>query len=145
LAFWAAFAIAGYSGVACAGPTAPITVDRPFFRFLLPILPAAGYMTLRNTTGHPAVLTAAHSEACGNMMLHQSVSQNGQDTMVDIENVVIPAHGSFTFRPGAYHVMCTQPNMKPGQLVAVALKFEHLPPLTVEFKVYGATGSPSLK
>lgn len=102
-------------------------------------------MTLRNPTGHPAVLTAAHSEACGAMMLHESESDSGQEKMVGVKNIVIPARGSFAFRPGAYHLMCMRPNMKPGQSVAVTLEFEHLAPLTVEFKVYGATGRPRSK
>lgn len=144
-AFLIAIAIVGYSGVAWTGTTSPITVSNPWFRFLLPTLPAGGYMTLRNPSGQPAVLTAAHSDACGMMMLHKSVSQNGQAKMVGVNNIIIPAHGSFAFTPGAYHVMCMQPTMKPGQSVAVTLEFAHLAPLTVEFKVYGATGRPRSK
>lgn len=144
-AFWIAFAIVGSSGLAWTDPASPVIVADPWFRFLLPTLPAGGYMTLRNPTAEPAVLTAAHSQACGTMMLHESVGQNGQEKMVAVKNVVIPAHGSFTFRPGGYHVMCMQPTMKPGQSVAVTLEFVHLAPLTVAFKVYGATGRPVSK
>jgi len=139
-AFGTALAIIGYSSFARAGTASSIAVDNPWFRFLLPTLPAGGYMTLRNRTDHPAILTATHSEACGKMMLHASVSENGQEKMVGVRSIVIPAHGNFAFRPGLYHVMCMQPNMRPGQAVAVTLEFEHLAPLTVEFRVYGATG-----
>jgi len=145
MALGAAVVVVGFSGLTCAGTTAPITVEHPWFRFLLATLPAGGYMTLHNPTGQSAVLTAAQSEACGSMMLHKTVSENGQEKMVGVKSIVVPAHGSFTFRPSAYHVMCMRPSMKPGQSVTVTLEFEHLAPLTVEFKVYGATGRPHAK
>jgi copper(I)-binding protein len=144
-AFCTALAIVEYSGFARAGTASSIAVDNAWFRFLLPTLPAGGYMTVRNPTDHSAVLTGVRSEACGATMLHKSESESGQESMVGVKNIVIPAHGSFAFRPGAYHLMCMQPNMKPGQSVAVTLAFEHLAPLTVEYKVYGATGRPRSK
>jgi periplasmic copper chaperone A len=144
-ALWIALAIVGYAALAYAGVTSPITVDHPWFRFLLPTLPAGAYMTLHNSTSHTAVLTAARSDACGSMMLHKTVNQNGQAKMIGVKSIVIPAHGSFAFRPGAYRVMCMQPRMKPGQTVPVTLEFDNLAPLTVQFKVYGATGRPGSK
>jgi len=144
-AFCATLTIAGYSPLACAGAASPITVSHPWFRFLLATIPAGGYMTLHNATGQPVELTAAHSQACSMMMLHKTVSENGQEKMVGVKDVVIPAHGSFAFRPGAYHVMCMRPTMKPGESVPVTLAFQHLAPLTVEFRVYGATGRPGSK
>lgn len=131
-----------------AGPVwaaAPVGVSHPWFRFLLPTLPAGGYMTLTNATGRPVRLIGAKSPACGMAMLHRTVDVKGMEKMVPVKSITIPAHGKFSFSPGYYHVMCMQPKMKPGATVPVTLKFRHLPPLTVRFAVYGARGRPAGK
>lgn len=130
-------------GLATARAAPTMQVEHPWFRFLLPSIPAGGYMTLHNPTAHRVVLTGARSAACGKTMLHKTVHSGNQEKMVRVKNVVIPAHGSFAFRPGFYHVMCMQPNMKPGETVPVTLEFHGAAPLTVPFHVYGAKGRPA--
>lgn len=139
----AALALTAWSGPVAAHAASTINVEHGWFRFLLPSIPAGGYMTLHNPTSHPVTLTAAHSPACGMTMLHKTVQSNGQDKMVMVMNVMIPAHGSFSFHPGAYHVMCMQPKMKPGETVPVTLEFDHAAPVTAQFRVYGAKGRPA--
>ncbi|MGH7159868.1 MAG: copper chaperone PCu(A)C [Acetobacteraceae bacterium] len=120
-----------------------VTVSGPWFRFLLPGIPAGGYMRLQNPTGHPVLLTGASSPACGMMALHKTVTMNGIDKMAPVPSITIPTHGAFTFRPGDYHIMCMQPRMKPGETVPVTLEFSHAPSVTVRFMVYGANGKPA--
>jgi copper(I)-binding protein len=62
--------------------------------------------------------------------------------MVMVKKVSVPAHGTLTFAPGGYHLMCMKPSadMKPGQDVPVTLRFEDGATLTGQFKVYGARG-----
>ena len=57
-------------------------------------------MVLRNEGDQPALLTAAASRACGMLMLHESQDDSGMSTMMDVQSVTIPAHGSVTFSPG---------------------------------------------
>ena len=130
-------------GVASASPA--VTVKTPWFRYLLPTIPAGGYMTLANGTDKPIELTGARSSACGMMMLHKSVTRNGMDEMLPVKRITIPAHGSFAFSPGHYHVMCMQPHMKPGESVPVELEFAGLPSVTTHFTVFGAAGKPGSK
>lgn len=138
-----ALALAAWTNPAAAQTGSKISVAHAWFRFLLPSLPAGGYMTLHNPTGQPVALTAVHTAACGMTMLHKTVHANGQDMMVQVKRIVIPAHGSFSFHPGAYHVMCMHPKMKPEETVPVTLEFDRAAPLTVPFHVYGATGRPA--
>lgn len=128
--------------VATAAAATPVTVTAPWFRYLLPTIPAGGYMTLSNRTDTPIVLTGAHSSACRTTMLHKSLHKNGVDEMLPVKSVTVPAHGSFSFSPGHYHVMCMHPHMKPGESVPVVLEFAGQPSLTVNFTVYGAAGQP---
>jgi copper(I)-binding protein len=111
-------------------------------RYLLPNIPAGGYLVLTNTGDTPAVLTGAASPACGMLMLHKSQDSSGMAMMMDVPNVAVPPHGSVTFAPGGYHLMCMQPSMKVGGKVAVTLNFQDGSTLAVTMPVYGASGQP---
>lgn len=129
-------------GLAFASPSHSVTAKGGWFRYLLPQIPAGGFVTLTNSGDVDAVLTGASSPACGTAMLHESMNRSGMDMMIHVKSVTIPAHGTFHFQPGAYHIMCMKPKMKTGDTVDVTLTFAHAPPLTIPFKVYGADGRP---
>lgn len=111
-----------------------------WFRYLLPQVPAGGFVSLTNTGNSAAKLLGVKSPACGMAMLHRSETRSGSDIMVPVHSVTIPAHGGFRFSPGAYHIMCMQPKMRTGTTVPVTLLFKSAPPLKVTFKVLGADG-----
>jgi copper(I)-binding protein len=119
-----------------------VTVRQPWMRYLLPSLPAAGYMVLQNAGDSAAVLTGAASPACGMLMLHQSQDDSGMAMMMDVQTVPIPAHGSVSFAPGGYHLMCMQPRMKIGDKVPVTLRFQDGSSLATVMPVYGAQTAP---
>jgi copper(I)-binding protein len=75
-------------------------------------------------------------------MLHQSVEKGGQDQMMMVAQVTVPAHGSVSFAPAGYHLMCMQPSpsMKVGGSVPVTLHFADAGTLTASFPVKGARG-----
>ena len=102
-------------------------------------------MTLRNSSANPAVLTGASSPACGMLMLHRSESNGGTDRMVHVGSVAVPPHGSVSFTPGGYHLMCMQPRMKPGQSVSVTLTFQDGQTMESTFPVFSANGRPAAK
>jgi copper(I)-binding protein len=138
----------GLAAALCAPPTlawadAPsVTAQKPWMRYLLPSIPAAGYMVLQNNGAADAVLTAASSPSCGMLMLHQSQDESGMAMMMDVGTITIPAHGSISFAPGGYHLMCMAPNMKPGGTVTMVLTFQGGAKLDVSAPVYGAQGAP---
>lgn len=119
-----------------------ISVEAPWMRYLLPSLPASGYLTLNNAGDTPAVLTGAASPACYMLMLHKSEETSGTSMMVAVPSITIPAHGSISLAPGGYHLMCMQPRMKAGGSVHVTLSFEDGLSLAVTVPVYGAGGPP---
>jgi copper(I)-binding protein len=119
-----------------------VSVQKPWVRYLLPSVPAAGYMVLQNNGDADLVLTGAASPACGMLMLHKSQDSSGMAMMMDVPNVTIPAHGSVTLAPGGYHLMCMQPNMKLGDTVTMTLSFKDGANIAVAAPVYGAQGAP---
>jgi len=136
----AAFALLLAAPALAASPA--LTVSHPWIRFLTPQIPAAGYFTLHNNGAHAAVLTGASSQDCGQLMLHKSMEKNGMAEMKMVSAITVPAHGSVTFHPGGYHLMCMSPSaaIAPGQHVPVSLQFKDGASLPVDFPVYGAKG-----
>lgn len=105
-------------------------------------LPAGGYFTLHNDGAKPMTLTGAQSKACGMLMLHKSDSMGGMMHMEDVAKVDVPAHGTLTFAPGGYHLMCMDPSadIKPGKTVSVTLTFSDGSSATSPFAVRTASG-----
>lgn len=114
-----------------------------WMRVIVPSRPAAGYFKLMNNGDKTIDLTAAASPDCGKLMLHKSVHENGVEKMMMVKSVPVPAHGSISFEPGGYHLMCMSPsaNLKPGASTKVTLSFSDGGGLTADFPVKNATGN----
>jgi periplasmic copper chaperone A len=117
-----------------------LLIGDPWMRFIMPSRPAAGYFTLSNATSEPRTLVGAASPACGALMLHRTVDEGGVDRMAMVKDVGVPAHGSVSFAPGGYHLMCMSPSpqMIPGRSVAVTLRFADGAEISASFPVRGA-------
>jgi copper(I)-binding protein len=121
---------------------APVDITDPWFRALPGKLPAGGYFTAQNNTRHDVAITAASSDACGMLMIHQSSNKGGMSSMDMMTRVTVPANGQIRFAPGGYHLMCTNPTpkMKIGARVPVLLSLSDGTAVAVAFTVKGATG-----
>jgi periplasmic copper chaperone A len=130
-------------GALAAGIAEPseqgFVVRDPWMRFVMPSRPAAGYFTLSNATSAPLTLVGATSPACGALMLHRTVHEGNVDTMAMVKDVTVPAHGTVSFAPGGYHLMCMSPSpqMISGHSVAVTLRFANGGEITASFPVRG--------
>lgn len=135
----AAFAIAALLLAAAPAVAAEpgVTVGDAWLRFVIASRPAAGYFTLTNDGDRAVSLVRVSSPGCGAAMLHRSVRENGQDRMVPVDRVEVPAHGSIGFAPGGYHVMCMMPTgaVRPGASVPVTLGFADGGEITADFVV----------
>ena len=121
---------------------ANITIEHPWMRLIIKSRPAAGYFTLHNDADLPVELTGASSSGCGSVMLHQSKEVNRVENMLPVEEVTVPAHGTVSFTPGGYHLMCMQPqnSMVVGQQVPLTVKFADGKTVTADFSVKGPGG-----
>ena len=137
--------------VAIATTTAPVSANDAglvlsdaYLRTIIPSRPAAGYFTLANNGSVDQTLVAASSPACGSVMLHKSVSENGVEKMLPVKSIAVPAHNSITFAPGGFHLMCMQPkaSVKPGGSVSMALKFKDGGIVAGTFPVRGVGANP---
>ena len=121
---------------------AGLRIEKPWMRLIIKARPAAGYFTLHNDNDAPVQLTGASSTGCGMLMLHRTKEEGGVEKMLPVQSLAVPAHGSVSFAPGGYHLMCMQPaaSMAVGGNVPVTLKFADGQTLTAEFPVKGAGG-----
>lgn len=120
-----------------------LVVSKAWIRFIMAARPAAGYFTLSNETDRPRKLTGASSPACGDIMLHRSLRENGVEKMDMVDSVVAPAHGVISFSPGSYHLMCMSPSatMKAGAHAQVTLDFADGAHVQADFVVKGASAT----
>jgi copper(I)-binding protein len=148
------------SATAAAQDMQGVAVSGQWVRALSAGLPAAGYFTLSNGSARPVRLVSASSPACGNLTLHQTVRQHtmsamsardpqnpmagmpGMSSMQPVAGVMVAAHGTVSFTPGGYHLMCEQPGagVQPGQSIAVTLRFAGGGEIASLFPVRGARG-----
>ncbi|HUA25619.1 MAG TPA: copper chaperone PCu(A)C [Steroidobacteraceae bacterium] len=135
--------IAAFVSRPALGGEQELTVSGAWMRFIMPSVPAAAYFRLSNKSGKPRVLIGGDSPACGMIMLHESVVQNGMDRMVMLKSIHVPAHGHVDFAPGHYHLMCTAPSkeVSPGHRVTISLRFADGERISARFTVRDATGT----
>lgn len=117
-----------------------LSVSDAWMRVVLSSRPAAGYFILSNTSARDRTLVGAETPACGQLMLHRSVHQGGQDRMEMLRSVAVPAHGTVKFAPGGNHLMCLTPttDVAPGHALTVTLRFADGGTLAAIFAVRGA-------
>jgi copper(I)-binding protein len=125
-----------------AAYAAALHVEGAWMRMLLPSRPAAGYFVLHDDSDTAATLVSADSTACGELMLHRSTHEGGQERMEMVQSVPVPAHGKVSFAPGGYHLMCMMPGeaVRRGNHVPVTFHFADGAVLEVMFAVKGPNG-----
>ena len=126
-----------------------VEIERPWIRATAPgAKVAAGYMTLRNTSGQPDRLVGGATPIAGKLETHVHIKDGDILRMREVKGYDIPAKGSFELKPGGAHLMLVnlkQP-LKEGDKVPVTLRFERAGELKVDFHVEGLAGpSPAHK
>ena len=136
------FAAAMHAASAAHAAPSAVTISDAWIRALPGSTPSGGYFTLKNAGDTAVSLTGATSPACGMLMLHKSDMMGGMAHMDMVDSVDVPAHGSLSFTPGGYHLMCMDPPapLKPGTSVPVTLQFKGGASLTAPFAVRNAAG-----
>ncbi|AOJ29221.1 MULTISPECIES: copper chaperone PCu(A)C [Burkholderia] len=102
-----------------------VQADACWIRAMPATVPSSGYLTLKNDGDTPATLTGIDSPAYGMAMVHETQTNGSTAKMVHVDSVVVPAHGSLTFKPKSYHVMLEEPRkaVAPGSKVPFRLHF----------------------
>ena len=105
-----------------------------------------GYFTIKNDGAEPDRLVAATAEIAGRAELHEMAVVDGVMKMRPLDKgVEIPAGGSVTFNPSAYHVMFMdlKKPLKKGETFKGTLTFENAGTVDVTY-VIGSIGDTSM-
>jgi copper(I)-binding protein len=97
----------------------------------------AVYVTLTNSAAQADALVSASSDAAQAAELHEVKHDGGVMKMRPVTAIPVPAHGKTELKPGGYHIMLVglKHDLKPGDKVAVTLKFERGGEVRVEAPV----------
>lgn len=103
--------------------TTGVTVTHAWIRWLPAGLPSAGYAVITNHDAVPINLSGASSKAYRSVSLMRSRLAEDDSSMVSVEHISVPAHGSVALAPGGYHLMLSGPThpLKPGDTVPMTL------------------------
>ncbi|MCG1055161.1 copper chaperone PCu(A)C [Mycetohabitans sp. B5] len=85
-------------------------------RWLPNALPAAGYITLKNSSDQPLDVTKIISPDYQKITIYQTVFDSESSKMVKLDKFTVPAKGEFALVPGKYHLMFEKPThlITPG-------------------------------
>jgi copper(I)-binding protein len=85
------------------------------------------YVTLSNSGSQPDALVSASTDVAQKTELHETTRDGGVMKMRPVKEIPVPAGGKTELKPGGYHIMLMglKHDLKPGEKVAVTLKFEH--------------------
>ncbi len=97
----------------------------------------AAYLEIQNNSTEDVTLMAAESKDFERIEFHLSEMSNGVARMQAQKHILIPANSSFTFSPGAYHLMLFNPAsaMREGKHAAIKFIFADGETLTVDIPV----------
>jgi copper(I)-binding protein len=115
-----------------------IEISDVSIRLLDGSMPAAGYLTIKNTGGINDRLIGVTCDAAQQLMLHQSsVDANGVASMKMVVAIDVPAGQQVNLEPGGYHIMLAalHDGFKAGSIVTLTLQFEHAGAVSVPVQV----------
>lgn len=130
-----------------AGAADSVQVADPYVRAVPPGARAtAAFMTLKNAGAADARLVKAESTAAKRVELHSHIDNNGVMEMRQVPGIDVKAKGETALKPGGFHIMMIDPtNLKPGDKVALTLRFADGSSKQVEAPVKMPEAAPMAK
>lgn len=104
-----------------------IEVEGCWIRNIPTPAPSAGYFVVKNNGTEAITLLAANSTQYDDLMLHQTVDEDGMAKMKMADDIKIEAGESLEFKPGGYHAMLERPvsAVSVGEQVDLELLFDN--------------------
>lgn len=117
-----------------------MTVEQCWVRLLPNHLPSAGYFVIHNHGKEAVEVLAAATPSYDNVMLHETIEEDGMMKMKMVESLSVPAQGRLDFKPGGLHAMFEQPTavLQVGDVMPLELLFEGNKKLSVTCTVKAA-------
>ena len=118
---------------ACGAPRPPlVATDVEITRPMPGRNMSAGYLVLTNNTDTPIRIDGVSSPQFGMVEMHETTIVDGISRMREIEELVIPAHGSVVFERGGKHLMLMRAT-NLGQTISLQLLSDGAPVLSLDY------------
>ncbi len=123
----------------CAAST-PVTATDPWAKATTADMSdmTGAFMTLTNSTDADLTVVGATSTVTDRVEVHEMAMVDGQMVMREVEeDLVIPAGGSFDFKPGGNHFMFMglTDSLEPGEFVDLTIEFDDGTSITVNTEI----------
>ena len=94
------------------------------------------YVVVANGGGLDTVRSAS-SDAGAAVTLHDTAEVDGGSSMVELDRLTVPAHGTLTLSPGGRHLMLHHvfAALGPGDVISLTIEFERSGPMVLEVPV----------
>jgi len=105
-----------------------VSVEEPYVREVPPgQMISASFMNLKNDSDKEIALIKASSDAAKSVELHEHVHEDGMMKMRQVSEILVPANGSTSLKPGGYHIMLIglQQKIKAGDKIDLNLEFDN--------------------
>lgn len=114
-----------------------VRVEQCWVRLLPPHIPSAGYFVIHNDQDQPLTLLAGFTPSFDEVMLHETIEEEGMAKMVMADKIHVPAKGSLVFKPGGLHAMYEKPtqDIKVGDTMTMTLLFANQQKVEASCKV----------
>lgn len=114
-----------------------VRVDQCWVRLLPSHIPSAGYFVIQNDQDQPLELLAGSTPSFSEVMLHETIEEDGMAKMVMADKITVPAKGSLVFKPGGLHAMYEKPthDIKVGDTMTMTLLFANQQKVEASCKV----------
>lgn len=125
-----------------ASAATTVSVQHCWIRNIPTPAPSAGYFEVFNNGNETVQLLAAESDRYGDIMLHQTVTEDGLAKMRMADKIDIAAGSQLDFVPGGYHAMLEKPStpVSVGEHVTMRFLFSNQQVATAQCEVR-ATGA----
>lgn len=119
---------------ACGAPQPPLVAsDVEITRPVPGRHMSAGFLVLTSNSDEDIRITRVTSPQFGTVEMHETTIDDGIARMREMEQLVIPAHGSVTLERGGKHLMLMQAR-DVGATVSLQLFSGDAPVLTIEYR-----------
>jgi len=102
----------------------------------------AAYAVLENTGSADRTIVSAASPVAKSVELHEMKMQDGMMRMSPVKQIVVPAKGKVSLRPGGLHVMLfgVTNALKPGERIPLTFQFQDGTAVTTSAEVRAEAG-----
>lgn len=104
---------------------ADLVITKAWIKNAPPVVPVrAAYLTFENTGSEDIEIKHLSSPSFGSVEMHETKKVDGIYTMLELKQLIIPAHSQIVFQPKGKHIMLMMPKQSLAGIKSFNLEIE---------------------